>query len=165
MKLQWLGEYRDLVEALICFANNYASLHNKEFMGDDIKISFSQIQVVEYLLENEDYNQKMSEVAKRLGITVSSFTKLARKLEEKGILKKYHIKGNKKDIIIQVTPLGREVYKNYSEQVAKEIFSEMFKLGKNLSEQELELFTEMLRSLSWKISWKNKEPAVLVAID
>ncbi|NMB37728.1 MAG: MarR family transcriptional regulator [Bacteroidales bacterium] len=165
MKPQWFGRYRGLVEALICFANNYSNVHSKEFLGDEVKLSFSQIQVVEYLLENEEYNQKMSEVAKRLGISASSFTKLANKLVEKGVLQKFHIKGNNKDNIIQVTPLGRKVYQDYAEQVASKIFREMFELGDELTEDEIELFTKMLRSLSTKIGWKDKEPVVLVAID
>lgn len=165
MKLEWLGEYRGLVEALICFANNYAGIHKKEFIGEEVKISFSQIQVVEYLLENEEYNQKMSEVAKRLGITVSSFTKLGNKLVEKGVLQKYHIKGNMKDVIMQVTPLGRAIYRKYSEQIAAEIFGEMFELGKDLSGKELEIFASMLRSLTAKNDWQNIEPVELVAIN
>ncbi len=165
MKLQWLGEYRELVEALICFANSYMSVHNKEFMGDKVNISFSQIQIVEYLLENEEHNQKMSEVAKRLGITASSFTKLANKLVGKGILQKYHIKGNKKDIIIRVTPLGKSEYQKYSEQYASLLFSEMFQIGEEVSDKDLKVFTRMLRSLSSKIDWSGKEPVMLVPVD
>ena len=165
MKLQWLGEYRDLVEAIIRFANNYASVLNKEFMGDEVKFSFSQIQVVEYLLENEEYNQKMTEVAKRLGITTSSFTKLVNKLVEKGVLQKYHIIGNNKDVIVQVTPLGRSIYQKYTEQVAAKIFSDMFEIGKELKSGELELFTKMIRSLNTKESLEGKESVALVAID
>jgi len=165
MKLKWLGEHRSLIEALIYFANNYMRVYNKEFLGDKVKISFSQIQVVEYLLENEEYNQKMSEVAKRLGITASSFTKLVNKLVEKGILQKYHIKGNKKDIIIRVTPLGKCEYQKYSEQIATILFSEMFQIGEEVSEKEREVFTRMLRSLGSKIEWEGKEPVVLVAVD
>ncbi|NMA14406.1 MAG: MarR family transcriptional regulator [Clostridia bacterium] len=165
MKLSWFGKYRDLVEALICFANNYSSVQNKEFLGEEIKVSFSQIQVVEYLIENEEYNQNMSEVARRLGITSSSFTKLANKLVKKQFLQKFHIQGNQKDIIMQVTPLGKKVYQDYTEQVATKIFKEMFKLGEELSDEDLELFTKMLRSLSSEVGWKDKETVVLVAID
>ncbi len=148
MKLEWLGEYRELVEAMIRFANNYANVLNKEFMGEDVKYSFSQIQVVEYLLENEENNQKMSEVAKRLGISTSAFTKLTNKLVNKGILIKDHREGNKKDIIIQVTPLGRSEYNIYSNQIANELFKQMFEIGKKLTKDELEIFTQMMRSLS-----------------
>jgi Transcriptional regulators len=165
MMLQWLGEYRNLVEAIICFANSYSDIHNKEFIGNEVKVSFSQIQVVEYLLENEEYNQKMSEVAKRLGITASSFTKLANKLVGKGVLQKYHIKGNKKDVIIQVTELGRKVYQEYSEQVAAELFKEMFEIGKEVSKENLEVFTRMLCSLNSKTSVEGKEPVILLAVD
>lgn len=165
MKLQWLGEYRGLVEALIYFANNYMRVYNKEFLGDEVKLSFSQIQVLEYLIENEEYNQKMAEIAKRLGITASSFTKLANKLVEKGILQKYHIKGNRKDIIIRVTPFGKREYQKYSEQTASLLFGEMFRIGNEVSEKELEIFTRMLHSLSSKIDSEGKEPVILVDVD
>lgn len=165
MKLQWFGKYRGLVEALICFANNYSSVQNSEFLGEEVKVSFSQIQVVEYLIENEELKLKMSEVAKRLGISVSTFTRLANKLVQKGILQKYHIKGNRKDIIMQVTPFGKKLYQDYSEQIAPKIFNEMFKLGEELSEDTIELFTRMMRSLSSKVVWEDKEPVILEAIE
>lgn len=47
-------------------------------------VSLSQIQVLEYVLEVE--NQKMSDIAKRLGITKSALSQIAKKLEEKGWL-------------------------------------------------------------------------------
>ena len=165
MKLQWLGEYRELVEATICFANKYSSVHNKEFMGDKVKFSFSEIQVVEYLLEKEEDKLKMAEVAKHLGISASMFTKQVNKLVKKGILQKYHRKDNKKDIVIQVTPLGKNVYQEYTDQIAKKTFGEMFEIGKELTKEELEIFTRMIRSLDSKINWKGKEPVILIPVE
>ena len=87
MKLQWMGEYRPFVEKLIKYANVYASIYNKEdYYGTSIPISFSQIQVLEYLLENEELNLNMSEIAGRLGISPSAFTKLVNKLTQKDLL-------------------------------------------------------------------------------
>jgi len=160
----WMGEYRELIEYIIGFANNYASVQSKEFMGTDIKYSFAQIQVVEYLLEKEDRNYKMAEVANRLGITASSFTKLVNKLVDKGVLQKYHIKGNRKDIIVQVTEEGKRIYQEYVDTVAKKVFAEFFEVGKDISEEEIVKFAQMMRSLH-KIEMKDKEPVILESIE
>ena len=61
MKLEWMGEHRDVVEALIHYCNIYAGVYRiekMEFRG--ITYSYAQIQVLEYLLENEERNENMS---------------------------------------------------------------------------------------------------------
>ena len=115
MKLEWLGEYRDIIEKLIRFSNGYSSvLHKKRSWGTDIAVSFAQIQVVEYILENESYMQNMSTIAYRLGISYSTFSKLANSLVEMGLLQKFFISGNRKDIIIQATEYGKDQYLKYA---------------------------------------------------
>ena len=55
MKLEWMGEYRDVVEALIRYCNVYAHVYNREKLHHEgVTYSYSQIQVLEYLLENEE---------------------------------------------------------------------------------------------------------------
>jgi len=76
MKLEWLGEYRDFVEKMIKFGNAYANRYQKErYYGSEIRFSPSQLQTMEYILENEERNQNMAEVAARLGISPSAFSK------------------------------------------------------------------------------------------
>lgn len=114
MKLEWMGEYRDIVEQLIKYCNVYAAVYKKEeFMGTDIPISYAQIQIIEYLLENEELHLNMKQLAAKLGITTSNFSKLVNKLESKGLLQKYHAANNRKEVIIQVTEYGKKVYADY----------------------------------------------------
>lgn len=162
MKLQWLGEYRELVREIIWFANGYSQLYNKEILGTDIKYSFLQIQIIEHLLENEGLNEKMAEIAAQLGLTASSFTKLVKKLVDKGLLDKFHIQGNHKDIILKITDKGRHIYKEYSEQIAIELFSGMFEVGNNVPSEFIEMFSKMVGSLNSKMDLKGKEPIILV---
>lgn len=128
MKLEWMGEYREVLESLIHYCNVYASMHKQEMThGTDVPFSYEQIQVVEYLLENEELNQNMSRIATRLGITFSSFSKMVTKLEEKGLLEKSYLEGNKKNIVIRVSKLGREVYQAYVADIMERQFGAMFK--------------------------------------
>lgn len=145
MKLEWMGEYRDIVEQLIKYCNSYAAAYKKEKKyGTDIPISFAQIQVVEYLLENEELHQNMSEISSRLGISNSQFTKLTDKLVAKGLLERFRLSDNKKDVIVQVTEYGRKIYGQYADAIYKYHFSRMFAEGEKLPKEYLPIVARML---------------------
>jgi len=149
MKLEWLGEYRDIIEKLIRFSNGYSSvLHKKQYLGTDIAISFAQIQVVEYILENENYMQNMSTIAYRLGISYSTFSKLANALVEMGLLEKFNISGNRKDIIIQATAYGKEQYLKYAAFMEEFWFKRIAEAGSAIPKEYLKDVANMLDATS-----------------
>ena len=111
MKLTWMGEYRDVVEALIHYCNIYAAAYKVEKMTyHGVTYSYAQIQVLEYLLENEEREENMSAIAARLGITRSSFTKIVNRLVDKGLLEKSRMPGSRKERRVTVNDKGRELY-------------------------------------------------------
>ena len=136
MKLEWMGEYREVVEALIHYCNIYAAAYKNEALKfGDISYSFAQIQVLEYLLESEDKAENMSAIAARLGISRSNFTKIVSRLAAKGLLEKTYMPGSRKELKIEVTPLGRQLYQEYSQSILRYHFSSMFEaLGRIPSE-------------------------------
>ena len=151
MYLEWMGKYRLLVEKMIRYANMYAAIDKKEdFYGTDIPISFEQVQVLEYLLENEQLNQNMVMIANRLGITPSNFTRIVNKLVGKGLLEKYYVEGNRKNIVIRVTDLGKEQYQIYSEYIYELSFSRLFKQIEGIPEEELNQIAKGLEDAVWK---------------
>ena len=91
LELKWMGRYRGVVEQLIRYCNVYAGVYKKEtlYPKTNVAVSYSQVQVLEYLLENEELNQNMSTIAKRLGITLSSFSKMINVLMEKGLVENW----------------------------------------------------------------------------
>lgn len=132
MKLEWMGEYRDVVEALIHYCNIYAAAYKYERLEyKGISYSFAQVQVLEYLLESEGENENMSAIAARLGISRSNFTKIVNRLVTKGLLEKTYMPGSRKELKVTVNPLGRELYNVYSQGILRWHFSPMFQaLGK-----------------------------------
>ena len=158
MKTEWLGRYRPLVESIIFFANDYAGTYNKEFVRtENGTVSYEQIQVVEYLLENEELRLNMRGVADRLGKSPSAFTKLVNKLVEKELLEKYHAPDNKKNVIVLVSDKGRIVYDEYVTKYAIPIFQEFFNLGENLSDETLEGLTRMMHKIDLQYSQKKND--------
>jgi DNA-binding MarR family transcriptional regulator len=149
MKLEWLGEYRVIIEKLIRFSNGYSSvLHKKQLFGTDIPISFAQIQVVEYILENENYMQNMSTIAYRLGISYSTFSKLSNSLVEMGLLQKFNISGNRKNIIIQATDYGKDQYLKYAAFMNEFWFRHIAEAGNAIPKEYLPSVANMLNAAS-----------------
>lgn len=128
MKLEWMGEHREVVEALIHYCNIYAGVYRIEKMEyQGIRYSYAQIQVLEYLLENEERGENMSSIAQRLGITRSNFTKIINRLVSKGLVEKARMPGSKRDINVTVNDLGRELYEDYTKGILKRHFEPMFR--------------------------------------
>ena len=76
---------------------------------------------------------------------------------------KYHIKGNRKDIIVQVSPEGKQVYQEYVDNVAKNVFRKFFEVGKEIPDSEIKKFAEMMSSLK-QIKIEKKNPVILEEI-
>jgi len=145
MSLEWMGKYRVFVEKIVKFGNSYANSYKKEYpYNTSFLFSAAQIQVLEYLLENEDKNQNMLEISKRLGISKSAFSKHVKKMVEKGLLEKYHTSDNKKNIIIRVSTTGKEVYSQYVEYAYEKSFKKIFALLDEIPEQYVEKLEAIL---------------------
>ena len=145
MTLEWMGEYREVVEALIHYCNIYAAVYKTEKMEyRGIKYSYSQIQVLEYLLESEDKQQNMSCIAARLGITRSNFSKIVSRLQSKGLVHKISRPGNRKELLVTVLPLGRELYNDYSRDILRWHFSPMFEKLESVSPADRDAFRDAL---------------------
>ena len=127
MELVWMGKYRNIVEKCIRYGNVYASAYKKEYHVDsDLSFTPAQVQVLEYILENEEKNESMGQIAARLGISQSAFSKNVQKMTEKGLLEKYHFENNRKTVIVKPTEKGRKAYEHYSEYIYRQIFQKMF---------------------------------------
>lgn len=117
MKLEWMGKHRELVEKVIRYGNRYALVYRRPMpITDEVALSSLEVQVLEYLLENEELKLNMAGIARRLGVSGSAFTKCAAKLAGMGLLEKYHRDGNKKDVIVLVSDYGKQVYGAYVQQ-------------------------------------------------
>lgn len=138
MELIWLGRYRQFVEQMIKFGNAYAQNYNVEHdCGAGVSFSAAQIQTIEYILENEEKNQNMAEIAARLGITASAFSKNVKKMVQKGLLEKYHVSNNRKDVIVRVSAAGRGAYEQYTSFALQKGMKAMFDALEQVPEETL----------------------------
>ncbi len=104
-----------------------------------------QLQVMEYILENEEKNQSMVEIAMRLGISVSTFSKNVKNMAEKGLVEKYHVLGNRKEVIVKTTDYGKKIYQMYAEYILKTVFGPIFHILDSQPDEALDAFAEVIR--------------------
>ena len=133
MELTWMGKHRAAVEAVIRTGNSYArSVDLPGLMSEQADLSPVELQVMEYILENEERRENMSQVAARLDISQSHFSKLAARLVSKGLLEKFRTANNRKNVIVQPTDFARQVYLDYAKEAAKSwqpFFEELDRMG------------------------------------
>lgn len=143
MDLQWMQNHRALVGKFIRFANAYTVMYNRPVSyGTPIPITAAQIQTLEYIMENED--MKMSDIAQKLGVTRSTFSKNANVLIRMGLLKKFRREDNHKDIYLFATDFGKNLYQQYTEFVYEHWYRHLFELAENVPGEYIEKFEEML---------------------
>ena len=138
MKLEWMGRYRDIVGDFYRSANGYSQICRTELFGSKVRFSPYEVQIMEHIMEYSDQRRNMKWFAEQLGLSQATYSKYVRKLVEKGLLEKYHTEGNRKDIILMVSPLGLKEYEDYSQQMKDTVFGELFDLLDSVKPEELE---------------------------
>lgn len=129
MALDWLGKHEYFISKLMKFGNAYAQNYSTERdLGLGVSFSASELQTLEYILVNEERYLKMAEMAVFLGIPASTFSKNINKMVKKGLLDKYHMSNNKKEIIVRVSDYGKEVYQKYCSIVKEKIYDQVFEM-------------------------------------
>lgn len=145
MKLEWLGKHRYFVEQFVLARNAYARAFNIERdMGTSVKFTCIEIQILEYIIENEDDNESMVSIANRLGITPGTFSRIAAKLVDKGVLKRYHLENNRKNIILGVSEEGHKIYEEYTAYTYKVLYKDILDILDTLPEDSIEKFCQIL---------------------
>ena len=165
MQLEWLGRYRGMVERIIRYGNAYARTYNKPYtFRSDLNLTAAEIQTLEYVLENEELKLNMAEIAARLGVSPSVFSRYVKQMLNKGLLEKYHTVENQKDVIIQATQLGRDFYTEYCVFERNVLFEQILSRLDGVSEEDLKLFSDVLDQISDSLLSVQPEDAPLVKI-
>ena len=166
MKLEWLGPYRPLMEKIIKYANVYARTYTRpRSYGTAFQLTAAEIQTLEYILENEDKHQNMAEVASRLGVSPSAFSRNIKGMIEKGLLEKYHLATNRKSVIVRSSPLGRQVYEDYTRFVEEAFLNGMGKLLEDVPQEHIMKIAQVFDDLADSLIMSEEGQDELIRIE
>ena len=157
---EWMGRYRQLVSALVRHVNVLDKL-KEEFrieIADGVYVDRLVWQIIEYFVEHRDNTENMIDIAAKLGIPQSPFSKKVKLLKEYGFIDRFIAEGNKKEIFIRPTEKAIRFYrKNSADNVSKE-FLPFFEKLERFSDEEIAAFTEALEVLTASCEAKEQQP-------
>ena len=149
MKLEWMGPYRPLVEEYIKAMNRYARSYRDTNMEiDGVPLSAATIQVLEYILENEEEQLPMARLAERLGVTRGAFSKTTALLCSQGLVEKRHPEQSGREYVLTLTEKGRRVYEHYSNAVYMRLFAPIFQELGQMSPEQIESTLRIYRIIN-----------------
>lgn len=149
MDTEWMGKYHDLVHSLIAQTNIIAKkTPEKIYINSNDSISIFSLQILEYLIENEDSGEKMIVIANRLGIKQSTFSKAVSNLTKLKLAEKYMFANNRKDIILKPTEEGKELYNRIVEDKISSLFQPFFKELEDVDAETLGKIVKAINALN-----------------
>ena len=138
MDINWMGRYRQLVETIVKHRNAFARVMNsKTEQYEEVSVSILEWEVLEYIIEHENDDASMAQLSNRLCIPPSSLFKLSKTLCNYGLVAKYQMVGNKKNVILKPTEKGLNYYINRAEMLNDSIFGQFFEELSEFSDEEL----------------------------
>lgn len=149
MASEWMGRYRPLVAALVKHGNVAVNgLKHRSEPIPGVRLTATEWQVLETVIEHELQVTNMNRLAERIGIPQSTFSKTVSYLCGQGLVEKYQTANNKKNVILQPTELAREVYSVHSGFLKEKVFERFFCALENIDDAALDVMTKAVEYLN-----------------
>lgn len=131
-------------------------------LSDETGVTLSSLewQAFECIIEFEDKNYNMSDLAKKIGIPKSNFSKYVKTMLKYGLIERFQKVDNKKDIILKVTDFGYQFYKERSSYIAEE-WADVFAILDDFTEDQLDQVALFIEKLSESFDPHKTKPSKL----
>ena len=168
MATTWMGRYRRLVEELVRHRNHYVrAVNSKTEENGDVSISVLEWEMLEYIIEHDGEDFSMIRISEKLAIPQSSFSKFTRTLCGYGLLEKYRMVGNRKNIILRPTQKGIDFYNERVKDLMENVFGPFFKALDALSDADVDRVADAITHLNtgFVASDTKSQPGELVKLE
>jgi len=93
---------------------------------------------------------RITDLSVRLGVTKGAVSKIAKKIEEKGLIEKYQEPGNEKEILLRLTLAGKKAYLGH-EEYHKKVFGQIIKEMEKLTREQAAFLFRFLKMMEESI--------------
>lgn len=93
------------------FALSHALRRHHKLVQAQLKITATELDILQYLTRQGP--QKMKEMAAAFEIKLSTLTSIIDNAEKRRILKRSHAKADRRVVLLEITPQGRQVMEKY----------------------------------------------------
>jgi DNA-binding MarR family transcriptional regulator len=133
---------REIMDLFIRVANKYKALEKIPVQyGPKQSLYHSERHVLDNIGDNPGMN--VTEFADSLGVTKGAISQILKKLESKGVARRYKKSTNEKEVFLELTKLGKEIYKEHqkiNEQTIIPLYEELQKYPDEKVEFLIDMF-------------------------
>ena len=166
MESEWMGRYREIVAAVVRHGNvvlrNQSNSHD---IGDGIVLKQQQWQILEYIVEHRDKRFSMNDISYQLNIPQSTFSRTVKMLCEEGLVEKYQMVNNRKNIILKPTEKGTELYRRHAENSVEPLFRDFFESLKDVSDEDLHRVAVAIEKLDNSLLPERNEEIEMIRLE
>jgi DNA-binding MarR family transcriptional regulator len=132
---------KDIEELFIRMVNAYNALEKIPARhGTRHNLYHSERHMLDKIGDNTGMN--VTEFAAAAGVTKGAISQLVTKLERKGIVRRYKKSTNDKEVFLELTKTGKEVYRQHKEMSEKALIPLVEELSKH-SDEKVEFLVQM----------------------
>lgn len=146
---------KKLMEQFIRMVNKYNALKKHPISyGNKETFFHSERHMLDIFGDNPDNN--VTELAQMIGVTKGAISQVVAKLEKKGAIRRFKDDGNAKEIRIELTAKGREIYRHHK-RTNNETILHVQNVLKKYPDDRVESFMEMFQSLESYLDSSRKQ--------
>ena len=134
---------REIIERFIRVVNKYNSLEKIPVQyGKKHNLYHSERHMLDKIGDNPDMN--VTELALTVGVTKGAISQVVKKLEDKGVVRRYKRTTNDKEVFIELTKAGRDIYQKHKE-VNEETMRPLREELKKYPDEKVEFLVTMFK--------------------
>jgi DNA-binding MarR family transcriptional regulator len=135
---------RKLMESFLRMVNKYKAMEKFPLsFGTEYKFYHSERHMLDIVGDNRSMN--MTTFAQMNGVTKGAVSQIVSKLENKGAIRRYKEEGNEKEVFIELTDKGKEIYEHH-QRVNDETVKHLEQGLKNYPDDKVEF---LLTTFMW----------------
>ncbi len=133
----------EIVDLFIRLANKYRSLEKIPVdYGAGHRLYHSERHMLDQIGDNPEMN--ITEFAHFVGVTKGAVSQVVKKLEGKGVVRRYKQIVNEKEVFIELTDQGRDIYKRHK-KVNEESIAPLYEELRKYSDDKVYFLLEMFK--------------------
>ena len=146
---------KEIVELFIRIANKYNSLEKIPVTyGKNHNLYHSERHMLDKIGDNPEMN--ITEFAHAVGVTKGAISQTVKKLEAKGVVRRYKKGRNDKEVFIELTKAGRDIYQKHKE-INEETIRPLYEELKKYPAEKVEFLVTIFKWLDGFLDMSRKK--------
>ena len=153
-----INNLQNLIEQFMRITNKINELHTYHInFNGTLQLAIGEIHLIECIGKHQGAN--VTEISNILGNTRGAVSQMAKKLEKKGLIVKTKRGDNNKEIILQLSKEGDEIFLEH-EKFHESLYKDILSTLDSSSDENIEFVENIFKSIEKHIDQYEKDPKI-----